>query len=222
METIAVIMILVLYVLMLAAGIYFKSYFDKKGANLATKEDFNELKVQTAALREATKDIESKIDERTWNRQRQWELKRDALLATVSALRETHAAIGNLFAERTVFPRLRLSPSEARLPELEFRKVSSETLMTFNQRRFEASLVCNEAVNRALNEAGNLITACRIHLLKEEINEAIHTWKSIDDAVDCAIDAMRKELGFTPLSNESSVAPSLDLLAPAKDKPDHL
>ncbi len=67
-------------VLALIVGAFLPAYFKKKGENLATKEDFSELKAQTAALAQTTKEIESKIDDQVWNRQRHWELKRDALL----------------------------------------------------------------------------------------------------------------------------------------------
>jgi len=86
MGTIAIILMLVLYLLMLAAGVYFKSYFDKKGANLATKEDFRELKMQTAELRQATKEIEAKVDDQMWNKQRQWEMKKEAVFAIMQSL----------------------------------------------------------------------------------------------------------------------------------------
>jgi flagellar basal body-associated protein FliL len=75
MGTITTILLLVLYGLFLAGGIYFESYFNMKGENLATKEDFKELKSQTAELRQATKEIEAKIDNQIWSGQRQWELK---------------------------------------------------------------------------------------------------------------------------------------------------
>jgi hypothetical protein len=44
-------------------GSFIGSYSKKKGENLATKEDFRELKAQTAELRQATKEIESKIED---------------------------------------------------------------------------------------------------------------------------------------------------------------
>ena len=61
-------------------GGYFGSYLNKKGENLATKEDFKDLKDQTAELARATKEIEAKIDDKVWNRQRQWELKKEIFI----------------------------------------------------------------------------------------------------------------------------------------------
>ena len=47
------------------------SYFSKKGENLATKQDI-------AEITRLTKDIESKISNEVWVRQRNWQAKRDA------------------------------------------------------------------------------------------------------------------------------------------------
>lgn len=86
MGTITTILILALYVLIIASGIYFKSYFNKKGENLATKEDFKDLKAQTAELRQATKEIEAKIDDQVWNRQRHWEMKKEIFIEAAGTI----------------------------------------------------------------------------------------------------------------------------------------
>jgi hypothetical protein len=54
-------------------GGYFGAYFNKKGENLATKEDI-------AEITERTKSIEAKISNEMWVGQRNWDLKRDAAL----------------------------------------------------------------------------------------------------------------------------------------------
>jgi hypothetical protein len=72
-------------------GSFLPSYFKKKGENLATKEDIAEL-TKTA------KEIEAKINEGVWERQRQWELKREALLEGGRAIADFLAAIIRLNA----------------------------------------------------------------------------------------------------------------------------
>ena len=68
------------------AGAYLGSYLKKKGENLATKEDIGELTRRT-------REIESKIDDQVWNRQRQWEVKRDILLDVTRRLADAHDSI---------------------------------------------------------------------------------------------------------------------------------
>lgn len=68
-------------------GSYFSPYLRKRAENLATHDDLDKLIKQMEAVTEATKAIESRIDEQVWNKQRQWEMKRDALVKGLQALR---------------------------------------------------------------------------------------------------------------------------------------
>jgi uncharacterized protein YacL len=61
-------------------GSYLAGYLKKKGENLATKEDTQNLAHQTALLTETAKEIEAKITDKVWNRQERCELKRDQIL----------------------------------------------------------------------------------------------------------------------------------------------
>jgi hypothetical protein len=61
-------------------GAWFGAYFKKKGENYATHEDLGNLVKQMEAVTTATKQIEAKISDEVWNRQRRWELKRDLIL----------------------------------------------------------------------------------------------------------------------------------------------
>ena len=54
------------------------AYLKKKGENLATHEDIGKLVEQVAAVTKTTKEIEAKISDEVWGRQRLWEMKRDA------------------------------------------------------------------------------------------------------------------------------------------------
>jgi len=77
-------------------GAYVGSYLKKRAENLATKDDFDDLKSQTAALTQTTKEIEAKIDNQVWDRQRQWELTRDGAIRLMEAqgrLEQAHRAI---------------------------------------------------------------------------------------------------------------------------------
>jgi hypothetical protein len=57
------------------------SYAAKKGENLATKEDI-------AQLTKIAEGIKAKISDEVWDRQKQWEMKRDAALEAVRAMKE--------------------------------------------------------------------------------------------------------------------------------------
>lgn len=80
-------------VISIGAGAFLSSYLRKKGENLATHEDIQRLVDQVKATTEATKAIEARIDEQVWNTQRQWELKREALIAGGQAASNLLAAV---------------------------------------------------------------------------------------------------------------------------------
>jgi len=64
-------------------GAYFGSYLKKKGENLASKEDIDDLVEQVRAVTRATKEIETKISDEVWDRQKRWEMKRDVVFELV-------------------------------------------------------------------------------------------------------------------------------------------
>lgn len=77
-------------------GGFFGAYLKKKGENLATREDFRDLKEQTGELRRTTREIEAKIDDQIWNKQRRWELKRDVLFEASKRLANVDEALISL------------------------------------------------------------------------------------------------------------------------------
>jgi hypothetical protein len=68
------------------AGAYFGSYLKTKGKNLATKEDIDGVVEQVKLVTKATKEIEAKISNDVWDRQKQWELKREVLFEATKRL----------------------------------------------------------------------------------------------------------------------------------------
>jgi len=68
---------------------FFRSYSSEKGKNLATKEDIRELT-------RTTEEIKAKISDEMWDRQKQWEMRRDAVYDAWRALRELETALIDL------------------------------------------------------------------------------------------------------------------------------
>ncbi len=67
------------------AGSYFAAYLKKKGENLATHEDIDKVVDQVKAVTQTTKEIEAKISGELWDRQKQWELKREVTFGAAKA-----------------------------------------------------------------------------------------------------------------------------------------
>lgn len=75
----------------------------KKGENLATHEDIEKLKDQVRVVTTTTKEIEAKISNEVWDRQKRWELKRDVLFEVAKSLAEVEDGLGGLDAVAQVF-----------------------------------------------------------------------------------------------------------------------
>jgi hypothetical protein len=86
MQTTLNVILLLLNTAIVGAGIYLTAYLKKKAQNLATREEFQELVKQTAALTRTTAQIETDIKGDLWDRQKRWELRRDALFELTKRL----------------------------------------------------------------------------------------------------------------------------------------
>jgi hypothetical protein len=75
------------------AGAYFGGYLKKKGENLATHEDLEDLVTEMKAVTRATKEIEAKISSEVWDRQKHWEIRREILFEAIRRLAELEDAL---------------------------------------------------------------------------------------------------------------------------------
>jgi len=80
------------------AGAYFGGYLKKKDENLATHEDFDNLIKEVAIVTRTTKEIENKLSHEVWNRQRRWELKREAIFELAKRVAGVKDAVTSLYA----------------------------------------------------------------------------------------------------------------------------
>lgn len=86
MQTTLIVILSLLNTAIVGAGIYLTAYLKRKAQNLATREEFKELVKQTAALTRTTAQIEADIKSDVWDRQKRWELRRDALFELMKRL----------------------------------------------------------------------------------------------------------------------------------------
>jgi hypothetical protein len=74
-------------------GSFLGSYFKTKGENLATHEDIGKLLDQVSAVTTTTKEIEAKISNEVWDRQKHWELRRDAVFDVLKSMGHVEDAL---------------------------------------------------------------------------------------------------------------------------------
>lgn len=72
---------------------YFGSYLKRKGENRAMQEDIQSLVKQVGVVTRTTEEIKTELSDKSWDRQRQWELKRDILFEAMRALGNADAVL---------------------------------------------------------------------------------------------------------------------------------
>jgi hypothetical protein len=96
--------VLVSLLTVIGSGIaaYLGSYLKAKGKNLASKEDVQDVVKQVQTITQATKEIEAKISDKMWDRQKHWELKRDVLFTAMKNVTECDVALRNFNSQPKV------------------------------------------------------------------------------------------------------------------------
>ena len=146
---------IILSLISAGGGAYLGSYLKKKGENLATHEDIDKLVDQVAAVTVATKTIESKISNDVWERQRKWDLKREALFELMKAITTLANALGKFDA---TFRALRdIAPHEPQNADL-WAKRRSEAIASYNSANTEfenatmlAYLTCGSEISKVID-----------------------------------------------------------------------
>jgi hypothetical protein len=135
---------------------FFGSYAAKKGENLATKEDIEQLT-------KIAEKIKAKISDEVWDRQKQWEMRRDAVLDVVRAIGKLNQAFISLNAENVVHESCRRNPEykdqqDKTFVSYEAAKVNLDSCKTeFDDRRFVADLTAGKELRIALSEYDDVI-----------------------------------------------------------------
>jgi hypothetical protein len=179
-------------------GSFLGSYLKRKGENLATHEDIGRLVDQVSAVTQATKGIEAKISDEVWNRQRQWEMKRDALLALAKAERAAGQALTRLDASFTVAKGFPVGHRDADEATTEATKAWLTASSALDEAMLQVSLVCEAGMGPRCDSLINLLrtTAMQISEGKTDLSQRR---EALDKEKTALFKAVRKEL----LLNES-------------------
>lgn len=181
------------------SGIYLSSYLKKKAEHLATREEFRDLQRETAELTRTTKEIEAKISDDVWNRQRRWELKRDILLEMAKKISGAYDALSQVFAALQVEKteeKTGNAPAESERPEtLRAAEKWDDASTELDTMVGQVALVCNPELTTALRELARQMRMTFQNTMKEpaEYLKATHEYSERRQAIDAMI---RKELGI--------------------------
>jgi hypothetical protein len=125
-------------------GTFIGSYLKKKGENLASREDIEILVHQMAAITQTTKEIEARISDEAWDRQKLWEMKREVLFEAVKRITEVDNA---LLAFSVVF-KGGAKPDDPKLSEerLEMAKRWLRASAALDETRLLVAIVCGKGL----------------------------------------------------------------------------
>jgi hypothetical protein len=125
---------------------YLWGYIKKKAENRAMKEDI-------AALTRTAEEIKATIADKSWDRQRHWEMKRDAILAMIQALGLAREAL--MYMAGT-YQKMRAGKLPAEHSDPKARELSQEWLEKMNdydKKRFVAAFFGGKDLEDAMRTA---------------------------------------------------------------------
>jgi hypothetical protein len=195
------------------AGAYLGSYLKKKGENLATHEDIDELVDQVRAVTTTTKEIEAKISNQVWDRQKQWELKREVLFDAARRLPEIDSALLGL----STFWNSRNGEGnmdEATRVTLEHNYVTAwhKASKSFEETTSLIQVTCSKETMVAFAEVGDLMRRTAAKITNDDMAIYSGTKEERNKKFAMARVVIRKELGIgfdvAPQSGVSLAAPS--------------
>jgi len=178
-------------------GAYLGGYFKKKGENLATHEDIEKLKDQVTVITTTTKEIEAKISNEVWDRQKRWELKREVLFDATKRIAEID---NTLVRVKSVLDAKGDSADPDDVSLLKSEADARDDFLTasrgFDAARHLVSIVCGREVSRSLDAFAQVTNKIALGLMRDKDPNA-YTASSKELALKLfrARAEIRKELG---------------------------
>lgn len=176
-------------------GAYLGAYLKKKAENLATTEDLHQLLVQVESVTQTTKTIEAAISNEIWDRQKQWELKRDAVLSAIETLGQADdallAMLLAIFEARKEEPNV--SPFIRQKREFSMDRWQ-KAIGIYDEKRRVVSLVCSKDASQTFQRASHEIRLGASKVFQSKASSFDEIMPSIQHAIVAAYDSGRKEL----------------------------
>lgn len=176
------------------AGAYLGSYLKKKGENLATHEDINKLITQVTAVTQATKEIEGKISHDFWEREKTWEVKREALFEAMKELANVEYGLSRLVLSFSGQERsIRIRAQGFSKEDTEATEIWNDALVNFKRTRILALLVGGQELKDAFDDLEKFtLTTINDLRSKDEIN--VSWFPAFREHLDTLIEVVRGQL----------------------------
>jgi len=176
-------------------GGYLASYMKKKGENLATHEDIAMLVDQVRAITTTTKEIEAKISSEIWDRQKRWELKRDAVFEATRKMQPLVDALLKLYSHLQTDKQARSKGKPERPEErVEITRTFNQAASDFDNTTLLASVVCGNELVATMREFSLFIRGTSIKLSIENVETFGSLGAEVAGKLSAVTSAIRKEL----------------------------
>ena len=131
---------------------FLAGYAKRKGENRAIHEDIDKLVDQVRAVTLATREIEAKISNDVWNRQKRWELKRDVLFEAAKRVAEVDEALVSL--DWTLQVEQKLDDPVFIQSVYKKTKKWGDASAGFDEARLLVAIVCHKETIEAMDDFG--------------------------------------------------------------------
>jgi hypothetical protein len=189
--------VVVLWLLTLILGAflgYLASYVKKKGENLATHEDIDKLVDQMKAVTQATKEIEAKISGEVWDRQKQWEMKREVIFEAIKRVANADEVLLAYSSARKVEQQ---NPGQDWTQAVLERSLKwSNASAALDESRLLVGVVCSRETRKALDSFAVLTSTIAAGISKKDAQIYDKSREQVARELFTVRAALRKELGI--------------------------
>ena len=142
---------------------FLPAYLNKKAENLATKEDLGDLVTQVQAVTTATEEIKNELSHEFWNRQKQWEMKREVLFELTKAMTSAADALTSVYSfYDTERKRGGPMPLPRHEKELSLTESFSDAATAFDNTTVLATIVCSKDLQTAALQFGVFVREAKM------------------------------------------------------------
>jgi hypothetical protein len=179
-------------------GFYLGSYLKKKGENQAIHEDINKLVDQVAAVTQTTKEIEAKISSEMWDRQKNWEMKREVVFESMKRVVQADNALLSFSMILKVGP----TDGDDWIQTIHEQTVKwRDASNALDESRSLITVVCSEETRKAMEHFGMLTNQIAGGISQKNAQAYPNSSKALAEALFLVRVALRKELGIETVAS---------------------
>ncbi len=185
----------IISVLSAGVGAFVGAYLKRKGESLATHEDFQTVLTELKETTRTTKEIENKISDAVWDRQKRWEMKRDTLIDIATKAAAAKDTLVQLHAiHLTNSTEVKCSPMRV-AKQIEVGAAWETASNELSRMVVIASLACDAEVRTALADFTMFTSDISVEIIGG--HPEVLTTRTSDFATkyNAITKAMRKEIG---------------------------